>query len=81
MGQTIKVTTLEAAKVRMTLALRLLGGEDIPVLDEEEKILVSEFRGLRDWGFGRIEIIVVNKQLDGINTTRHKKRQDLLSST
>ncbi|MBA7616266.1 hypothetical protein ES703_23562 [subsurface metagenome] len=80
MGQTIAVSDLEARKVRVLLALRLLSGEDIPVLDEDERWLLDEFRDVRDWGYGRVEVILVKHRIDGINPTKHKKRRDLINS-
>jgi len=64
--------------VRVLLALRLLSGEDIPVLDDEERWLLDEFRELRDWGFGRMDVALVNHQVESINPTKHKKRKDLI---
>lgn len=81
MGQTIDVSSLEARKVRIMLALRLLSGEDIPVLDEEERWLLDEFRELRKYHFGRMEVVLVNDQIDGLNMTRHKKRRDLIKTS
>lgn len=81
MGQTIDVSSLEARKVRIMLALRLLSGEDIPVLDDEERALLDEFRELRNYGFGRMEVVMVDSQIDGLNVTRHKKRRDLIKTS
>lgn len=81
MAQTIDVSDLEARRVRVLLALRLLSGEDIPVLDDEERWLLDEFREFREWGFGRMEVVLVRNQIDGINVTHHKKRRDLINSS
>jgi len=81
MAQTIDVSDLEARRVRVLLALRLLSGEDIPVLDDEERWLLDEFRGARNWGYGRMEVVLVRHQIDGINVTHHKKRRDLINSS
>lgn len=81
MGQTIEVSCPESRRVRAILALRLLVGDDIPVLDEEERSVLDEFRELRDWGFGRLEVIVLGNRLDGLNATKHKKRRDLINSS
>lgn len=80
MSRTIIVNDPETRKVRVLLALRLLSGEDIPVLDEEERWILDEFRAARGFGYGRMEVVLVNHRVDGIHTTQHKKRKDFINS-
>ena len=67
----------DTSTARVLHALRILDGDGIPEIDPEEAILLQEFRELRESGFGRMEVIVVGHQMEGINPTRTKKRKDL----
>lgn len=66
--------------MRVLLALRLLSGDDIPVLDDDERWLLDEFRELKSHPFGRMEVVLVNREIDGIYLTKHKKRRDFESA-
>ena len=70
---------LEARKARVVQALHILTGE-VAIMDEEERALVGDFRELRDYGWGRMEVIVVDHHMEGINWTKTKKRKDLIFS-
>ncbi len=72
--------SLEYRKARVLLALHILIGDRIPPIDEEEGALLGEYRGLREYGYGRMEVVVVAHQMEAINSTRHKKRADLMIS-
>jgi len=75
MGQ--ELTTFEARKARVLQALRVLGGDGVHEVDQEEQAVLGRFRELRESGFGRMEVILVAHQVEGINTTRTMKRRDL----
>jgi len=75
MGETLTVPTLEDRKARVLQALRILAGDGIP--DPEEAIVLREFREIRESGFGRLEVIVVDPQVERINPTSTLKRKDL----
>jgi len=66
-----------AREARVLHALRVLAGDGASEPDPEEASLLDEFRRLRQYGFGRLEVIVVGHQMEGINPTRTKKRKDL----
>lgn len=70
--------SLEARKARVLQALHILIGEVAPIIDVEERAVVGDFRELRDYGWGRMEVIVVEHHMEGINWTKHKKRKDLI---
>lgn len=70
-------TDLDTRKSRVLHALRILDGDGAPEPDPEEAVLLHEFRQLRQHGFGRLEVIVVDRRIEGINPTRTKKRKDL----
>lgn len=72
--------SLEARKARVLQALHILTGEVAPIMDEEERAIVGDFRELRDYGWGRMEVIVVGHRMEGINWTKTKKRKDLILS-
>jgi len=77
MGETLTVPTLEARKARVLQALRILAGDGVPETDPEEAIVLREFREIRESGFGRLEVVVVDHQVERVNPTRTKKRKDL----
>jgi len=77
MGEELTVSTLEAREARLLQALRILAGDGVPETDPEEESVLREFRKLRISGYGRMEVIIVGHQTEGINPTRTLKRKDL----
>ncbi|KKL82281.1 hypothetical protein LCGC14_1986300 [marine sediment metagenome] len=75
MGQ--ELTTFEARKARVLQALRVLSGDGVREVDQEEQAVLGRFRELRESGFGRLEVILLDHQVEGINTTRSMKRREL----
>jgi len=78
---------MEARKERVLQALHILCGDGVPLITEEEQAIIREieaialeYREVREFGFGRIEAVVVGHRLEGVNPTFHKKRKDLISS-
>ncbi|MBA7606331.1 hypothetical protein ES703_13479 [subsurface metagenome] len=71
---------MEARTERVFHALRILTGEEPLLITEEERAIIKEWRGIRDFGYGRIEVVAVAHHLEGINPTQHKKRKDLINS-
>jgi len=80
MGEEIVEISMEARKERVLRALHILTGDGIPSTTDEEQAIIREYREVREFGFGRIEVVVVAHRLEGINPTLHKKRKDLISS-
>jgi len=87
MGEEIVEITMEARKERVLQALHILTGDGIPLITEEEQAIIREiaaialeYRDVREFGYGRIEAVVVGHRLEGVNPTFHKKRKDLISS-
>jgi len=77
MGEALTVPTLEDRKARVLQALRILSGDGVPDIDQEEQVVLREFREIRESGFGRLEVIVVDHQVERVNPTRTLKRKDL----
>jgi len=73
----LSVPSLEVRKARVLHALRILAGDGVPETGPEEEVVLQKFRELRDSGFGRMEVIVVEHRIEGINPTRTFKRKDL----
>lgn len=48
------------------------------VIDEEEKALLKVYREVRSWGFGRIEVVIVQGRLETITPALIYKRKDLI---
>ena len=48
-------------------------------VDTDEAAILGQFRKLRQHGFGRLEVVVVNGKLDVIRHTRTFKQQDVVS--
>ena len=78
---------MEARQERVLQALRILVGDGAPLTTDAEKAIImeekainKEYREVREFGFGRMEVVVVAHRLEGINPTFHKKRKDLISS-
>ncbi len=71
---------MEARKERVLQALHILAGDGVPLTTDEEKVIISEYRELCSFGYGRLEVVVVAHRLEGINPTKHKKRKDLFPS-
>lgn len=79
MGKEIDPYSIEARKERVLMALRILGEDGLPALTEDEESIVSEYRELAEWGYGRLECQVVGSKIEYINLTKHKKRKDLIN--
>lgn len=47
-------------------------------LDEEEAAVLKAFDEIRDWGFGRMEVIVVNRELETLIKSQTYKKRDLI---
>ena len=80
MGEEVNSYTMEDRRERVLQALRILAGEEAPLINDEEKAILKEYRELCEFGYGRMEVVVVAHHLEGINPTKHKKRKDLLIS-
>jgi len=80
MGQEIEVYSMEARRERVLQALHILTGKERPLINEEEGAIISEYRELCSFGYGRMEVVVVAHHMEGINSTQHKKRKDLIFS-
>jgi len=80
MGEEIVEITMETRRERVLQALHILCGDGILLPTDEEQAIIREYREVRDFGFGRIEAVVVAHRLEGVNPTFHKKRKDLISS-
>ena len=48
--------------------------------NDEERAIIKEYRELCGFGYGRMEVVVVAQHLEGINSTKHKKKKDLIIS-
>jgi len=72
---------MEARRERVLQALHILIGKERPLINEEESAIISEYRELCSFGYGRMEVVVVAHRMEGINSTQHKKRKDLIIST
>lgn len=71
---------MEARKERVLQALHILIGDRFPLTNEDERAIIKEYREICQFGFGRMEVVVVAHHLEGINPTFHKKRKDLVFS-
>jgi len=71
---------MEARRERVLQALHILDGDEAALTTDEEKVIIKEYRQLCSFGYGRMEVVVVAHQLEGISPTRHMKRKDLLIS-
>jgi len=71
---------MEARRERVLQALHILIGERAPLINEDERAIIKEYRDLCTFGYGRIEVVVVAHRMEGINPTQHKKRKDLIIS-
>lgn len=69
--------SLDVRKARVLQALRILSGDGVPETDPEEQVVLREFREIRNSGFGRLEVVVVDHQVERVNPTPTKKRKDL----
>ena len=78
MGEEIADFTMEARRERVLQALHILMGTERPLITDEERAILDEYRELCDFGYGRMEAVVVAHHLEGINSTKHKKRKDLI---
>lgn len=78
MGEEIADFTMEARRGRVLQALHILVGTERPLITEEERAILGEYKDLCDFGYGRMEVVVVAHHLEGVNPTKHKKRKDLI---
>jgi len=77
MGQQVGTSTIEARRERVVQALLILEGTAVLGTDGDERMVLGGLKELRDSGFGRLEVVVVNHRVEGINSTRTLKRKDL----
>jgi len=80
MGQEVTSYSMEARRGRVLQALRILVGEREPLINEDERAIIDEYRELCTFGYGKMEVVVVAHRMEGINPTLHKKRKDLIIS-
>jgi len=80
MGEEIIAVSMEDRKERVLQALHILVGDREPLITDEESAIIGEYRGLRDFGYGRLEVVVVAHRMEGVNATMHKKRKDLINN-
>lgn len=73
--------SVDAKRARVIQALHILTGEKALLITEEERAILKEYRELCTFGYGRMEIVVVDHHLEGINPTKHMKRKDLIISS
>lgn len=71
---------MEYRKERVLQALHILTGEEAPLTSDEERAIIGEYRELCSFGYGRMEVVVVAHRMEGVNSTLHKKRKDLIIS-
>lgn len=72
--------SIQERQERVLQALHILVGDVVPSLTEEKRVILRQFDELVDFGYGRMEVVVVAHHLEGINPTFHKKRKDLIPS-
>ena len=80
MGEEIAVDNMESRRERVLQAFHILVGDKASLLTDEENAIIGEYRALRNFGFGRMEVIVVAHRMEGVNWTQHKKRKDLINT-
>ena len=80
MGQQVGTPTIEARRERVVQALLILEGTAVLGTDDDERMVLRGLRELRDSGFGRLEVVIVNHRVEGINSTRTLKRKDVAVS-
>jgi len=80
MGKELDERSLEDRKARVLLALHILIGDRVPPLNDEESAVLWGYRDLRQHGYGRMEVVIFNHQIESINSTITRKRKDLLIS-
>lgn len=77
MGKDLDEMSQEDREARVLLALHILIGDRVPPIDDEERAVLGEYRGLREHGYGRLEVVIIGHQVETINATKTKKRKDL----
>ncbi|KKL47579.1 hypothetical protein LCGC14_2334110 [marine sediment metagenome] len=80
MGSEVEAPPVETRKKRVVQALLILTGAAQLGTDEDEREVLGDLRELVDYGYGRLEVIVVDHRVEGINPTRTKKRRDWAKS-
>jgi hypothetical protein len=80
-------TSLSESEVLATIALNVLTGHIDPSrwlgldrLDGDDLAVVTIFREIRRWGFGRLEITVVGGVIDTVHKDTTYKRRDLVET-
>ena len=80
MGQEIDGYSMEARHQRVLRALNVLMGKEPPLITAEESAILANYREVCAFGWGRVEVVVVAHRMEGINSTLHKKRKDLIQT-
>ncbi len=80
MGPEVEAPSIDTRQKRVVQALLILTGAADLGLDEDEREVLADLRGLREAGYGRLEVIVVDHRVEGINPTRTRKRRDWAKS-
>ncbi len=80
MGPEVEAPSVETRQKRVVQALLILTGAANLGLDEDEREVLADLRGVREAGYGRLEVIVVDHRVEGINPTHTKKRRDWAKS-
>jgi len=69
----------------VAIALNILTGNINPEqwrglrrVDEDDEAVLNCFREIRQWGFGKVELNVLNHQLDTVHEIKTRKRKDLV---
>ena len=76
MGPEVEAPSVATRQKRVVQALLILTGAVELGLDEDEREVLADLRGVREAGYGRLEVIVVDHRVEGINPTRTRKRRD-----
>ena len=80
MGEEVNSYSMEDRRERVLQALHILAGDEVPLITEEKRAILKEYDELCDFGYGRMEVVVVAHRMEGVNSTKHKKRKDLIIS-
>ncbi|KKM09652.1 hypothetical protein LCGC14_1722650 [marine sediment metagenome] len=76
MGDKVNAAAVETREKRVVQALLILVGAAQLGTDEDETEVLGDLRQLVDYGYGRLEVVVVDHRIEGINPTRTRKRRD-----
>ena len=80
MGAKVEAPSDDTRRQRVLQALLILVGAAKLGLDEDEREVLADLRDIIRTGYGRLEILVVDHRVEGINPTRVRKRKDWHSS-